>query len=142
MYMNRLVPRARIATAPLTMSSLLGALPVMHFHPPGSSSLEPSPKVSSPCPVASVKVVRLGGGVSQSIGSPGPELSTRLPSISKLPTELPGEASGFPPPGQINRPTKNNLRETKLQHCHIFLLMISSQSQICFIWLLHCHFSS
>src|SRR5919197_792201 len=75
------------------MSSLDGALPVMHCHPPGASSFEPSPKASSPEPLASVKVVRFGGGESQSrIRSPGPELSTRFPSISKLPTVVPADA--------------------------------------------------
>src|SRR5438094_4778571 len=76
------------------MSSLAGALPVMHFQPLGSSSFEPSPNASSPEPDASVNVVRFGGGESQSrIRSPGPELSARLPSISKRPTEVPANVA-------------------------------------------------
>src|SRR5438876_1087468 len=86
-------PSRRKAVCPDTMSSLGGALPVMHAHAPGASSLEPSPKASSPEPWASVKVVRFGGGESQSrIRSVGPELSTRLPSISKAPTPVPAGA--------------------------------------------------
>src|SRR5438445_11083742 len=86
----------RKAICPDTMSSLEGALPVVHCHPPGSSSFEPSPKASSPEPEASVKVDRLGGGESQSrIRSPGPESSTRFPSISKLPTALPASVEAL-----------------------------------------------
>src|SRR5438105_2486894 len=71
------------------MSSFDGALPVMHCHAPGSSSFDPSPKASSFCPCASLKVVRFGGGESQSrMRLPGPESSARFPSISKLPTEV------------------------------------------------------
>src|SRR2546428_13405183 len=86
-------PIRRNAVCPDTMSSFDGAPPVMHTHPPGSSSLEPSPKASSPEPWASVNVVRFGGGESQSrIRSPDPELSTRFPSISKRPTVVPAGA--------------------------------------------------
>src|SRR5712692_870102 len=93
-YTNCLPPIRRNETCPLTMSSLLGALPVMHCHPPGASSLEPSPKASSPEPCASVNVVRFGGGESQSrIKSPGPESSARLPSISKRPTDVPANVA-------------------------------------------------
>src|SRR5438128_5651173 len=87
-------PSRRKAVCPDTMSSLEGALPVMHAHPPGSSSLEPSPKASSPEPWASVNVVRFGGGESQSrIRFPGPESSARFPSISKLPTVVPASVA-------------------------------------------------
>src|SRR2546425_11782147 len=122
-YMNRFCPIARSATAPLTISSFPGALPVMHCQAPGSSSLLPSPKLSSPCPEASMKSTRLGragwgmvpaGSVLQSIGSPGGS-STRLPSISKLPTELPANVAGTPLAS--TRTISKKLSTTKLQ-CH------------------------
>src|SRR2546427_8340305 len=68
------------------MSPLGCADPVSQTQPFWSSCLEPRLKMSSPLPVWSMKVVRFGGGEFQSIGSPGPLSSARLPSISKLPT--------------------------------------------------------
>ena len=64
-----------------------------------SFSFEPRPKMSSFDPVVSVNVVSAAGkGVlSQSMGSPGPESSTKLPSISKLPTVLLAHALGAAP---------------------------------------------
>src|SRR5437667_2054413 len=57
----------------LTMSSLAGALPVVQTQELWSFSLEPKPKASSVCPVASVNVVRAAGKglLNQSIGSAG-----------------------------------------------------------------------
>ena len=96
-YMKRFCPIARSATEPRRTSSFPGALPVTQRQAPGSSSLVPCPKMSSPWPEPSRKSRRLkrpgwgmfpAGSVLQSIGSPGGS-STRLPSISKLPTLLP-----------------------------------------------------
>src|SRR5438876_11082714 len=75
------------------MSSLLGALPVMHCQPPGWSSFDPIPKASSLLPEPSVKVVRFGGGESQSRIRPPGESTARLPSISKRPTEVPANVA-------------------------------------------------
>src|SRR5438132_9044128 len=86
-------PIRRNAVCPDTMSSFDGAPSVVHTHPPGSSSLEPSPNASSPEPWASVNVVRFGGGESQSrMRVPGAESTARLPSISNRPTEVPASA--------------------------------------------------
>src|SRR5712691_3933526 len=92
-YTNCLPPIRRNETCPLTMSSLLGALPVMHCQPPGASSFEPLPKASSPEPWASVNVVRFGGGESQSRTRPPGESTARLPSISKRPTDVPANVA-------------------------------------------------